>query len=470
MACIPGFLHDVFISYACADDVNADGLIGNFWTLLTHALKAEGLKMKEDDPAGVDVFLDRRRLEAGADLTEQVLTSARGSAIFVAFHSPAYVASSWCLQEAREFSGIYDPRWPKLHGRLFVVSLGKKGSPAGSPVEALRSRRFRRFYYVNADGRDFPFEPAPHAQPAQRNEDGYNLKEEATLLAREIAATLTEMRKEAPMPQVFLADTSAARREQAEDIKNWLVQQQALVLRVSPNDEDWEKQSRELIARADLFVDLHEPAPHEPGRRQAELAAELKKKRIRWVSRGELSPREAQPMMDEMTLIEETLESFKESLRSELTLPSERHKPPTASAPAGGAGRNSIAEAMVLVVGAETDLSLLETIESKLDEFGCGRDSLISKDVIEVPDTWNEELKDRLKNQPAVLVFVDGECSGAWADKRLRDLLMLLRDAAPRARAALCVFPPPKARRFRPRPSEVSRLEPAQLEKLRELF
>ncbi len=190
MAFVPGFLHDVFISYACADDENAEGLIGHFAKLLSNALRAQGLRLHDVAvpdgvdvfldrqrfsnalraqglrlhdvavPDGVDVFLDRQRLRAGSDLTEQVLTAARSSAVFIAFHSPAYVESSWCRREAGEFIGNYDARRPKLDGRLFVVALGKRGAPPESPVEALRSRRFRRFYSVNLDGKDFPFEPA----------------------------------------------------------------------------------------------------------------------------------------------------------------------------------------------------------------------------------------------------------------------------------------------------------------------
>ena len=64
MAYVPGYLHDVFISYACADD--SEGLIRGFWKLLTDAIYARGLRLKSEDyPNGVDVFLDRRSLSSG---------------------------------------------------------------------------------------------------------------------------------------------------------------------------------------------------------------------------------------------------------------------------------------------------------------------------------------------------------------------------------------------------------------------
>lgn len=407
---VPGFLHDVFISYACADDEQADGLIGHFAKLLGNGLRAQGLRLHDAAmPDGVDIFLDRQRLQAGADLTEQVLTAARSSAVFIAFHSLAYVESSWCRREAAEFIGNYDACRPKLNGRLFVVSLGKRGAPSESPVEALRSRRFRRFYSVNADGKDFPFEPAMDGQPAEKNEDGYSLKQEALELSREIADTLRAMREESPAPRVFLADTSPARQAAADDVKNWLLQHQVLVLRAAPWDGDWEKESREMIGRADVFVDLHEATPHAPAAAQAQLAKTLGKRRVRWLPRGELAAEAAQALMQETDVIEETLEDFKEALHRLLTQPGERHKAAVVAPNDTGVAAGEL----VLLVAAKKDEAFLAALEQKLDEIGCGRDAFVSEDVIENPDTWRKDLQALLDfHGPAGVVFVDGACEG----------------------------------------------------------
>lgn len=480
MAFIPGYLHDVFISYACADDALADGLIGNFWTLLTKALCAEGLRLKEDQADGVDVFLDRRRLHAGNDLTEQVLTAARCSAVFIAFHSLAYVGSSWCQREAAEFSGMYDPRWPRLDGRLFVVALGRGGSPAQSPVQALRSRRFRRFFYVNADGYDFPFEPDLPGKTVQKNEDGYHLKEEVIMMAREIAKTLKKMREESPAPRVFLADTSEAGRAQAEDIKNRLIQEQALVFRASSWSGDWAAESRDLIAQADLFIDIHEKVPQDVSMAQVCLAKDLQKPRITWLPRGQLNSDDAQKLMAQTTVIEGKLEEFKEALPSLLAQPSARHKPAPVPGPGTGNVNTAALNALILVVGANKDESLVTLIEEKLDRLGCGRDAFLSEDVLENPDTgtWQRGLQKilNLYDNPragvlAGVVFVDGDCNGPWADQRLRDLVVLLSDAAPRTKQALCTFPPPvKPRRYRPPKGLVKRIDGGQLDELKELL
>ena len=459
MAYVPGYLHDVFISYACADD--SEGLIRGFWKLLTDAIYARGLRLKSEDyPNGVDVFLDRRSLSSGDDLTEQVLTSARSTAVFISAHSLAYMASSWCTQEAQEFTANYDPQRPKLNGRLFVLSLSEEGSPAKSPIDALRSRRYRRFFYVHEDGGDFPFNPEDRDQT---NPDGYTLREEALRLAGEIADTLEEMKKETPSPRVFIAETT--RTAQAEDMKRWLVQQQVVVMRASGAEE-----SRAMIETADVFVDLYEPTPTPTAVEQMKVASELKKRRIRWLPRGELAADKAQAMMTETQLIEETLEDFKDILKGMLKQPSERHK---ASAPAAQAQVAQNAETMVLLVGANSDLPCIEDLEKQLDDLQCGRDSFLSDDTSADAAAWREDLRGLLElHNPNGVIFVDGQCAGPWRDVRLRDLMLLLRDAAPRAKPALCAFPPPAKpnRRYRPPAGKVFLFDSQNLDKVKELL
>ncbi len=288
-------------------------------------------------------------------------------------------------------------------------------------------------------------------------------------MAREMADTLEAMRKESPAPRVFLADTSPARQSAAEDIKSWLVQHQVLVLRAAPWDGDWEKESRELIRQADLFVDLHEGAPHAPAVVQAQLAKTFGKQRMRWLPRGELAADAAQALVNETQAIEETLEDFKEALYRQLTQPGERHKP---AAPVVAGTADTIASELVLLIAAQKDEGCLTPLEQKLDEIGCGRDAFVSEDLIQNPDNWRKELQALLElHRPASVVFVDGACEGPWADKRLRDLVLLLRDAAPHAKPALCTFPPPnKLRRYRPPAAQVVRLDATQLDRLKELL
>jgi len=203
----------------------------------------------------------------------------------------------------------------------------------------------------------------------------------------------------------------------------------------------------------------------------------LKIPRVRWLPRTETLGADAAALLAETRVIAETLETFKEELQRLLARPTDRHRPPPDPVPDigngdGNAAATAVTNAMVLVIAAESDEPYLADIERALDQIGCGRDSFVSGETMPVPDTWRAELQDLLQlHNPAAVVFVDGQCSGAWADKRLRDLMMLLGDAAPRAERALCIFPPPiKPRRYRPPAGQVRKLDHTQLDRLYQLL
>ncbi len=474
MAYAPGFLHDVFISYACANDPHGTGIIGTVATLLTEKLAAEGLR-GEGEGDEVDVFLDRRRLTHGADLTDQVLTEARCSAVFLAFHSPAYDASPWCRREAAEFSANYDGNRRNLDGRLFVASLDKRCLPTKSSAEALRSRLFVPFFYLNRDKQDFPFLPIHAEQDEPRNPVGHSLSEAVKMLASEIADTLRTMRKSPPARRIFLADTSPARSAQAEDIKSWLGQKQAMVLRASGGAEGWLEESRGLIRQADVFVDVQEAVPSPVALEQGRLADELQKRRVRWVPRGELGADAVLALPAGIEPIEEPLENFKAALLQRLGQRSAVFRPAAEAfkeALRADPAADPVGSALVLLVGAEKDKPHVAQVQRKLAEIGCGCDAFMAADRVAKPDKWKAQLKAQLALGPAGVVFVDGDCDASWADQRRRDLFkFLLPDVAPGARAALCVFPPPDKERFyHPPPALVTRLADTELDRLRDVL
>ena len=98
MAFVPGFKHDVFISYAHFDnepDTQDVRWVSRFQADLKTALRQR---------LGVDpeIFFDTRNLQAHHDLT--ILTdNAQQSAIFLAIFSPSYVKREWTLKELEAF-------------------------------------------------------------------------------------------------------------------------------------------------------------------------------------------------------------------------------------------------------------------------------------------------------------------------------------------------------------------------------
>src|SRR4051812_16710983 len=89
VAYVPGFDHDIFVSYCHGDDRS---WIRNFYELLTAALKEQlGIEPK--------VWIDEATLEASKDFRNEIPESILKSALFLFLPSNQYVRSSYCVEQ-----------------------------------------------------------------------------------------------------------------------------------------------------------------------------------------------------------------------------------------------------------------------------------------------------------------------------------------------------------------------------------
>jgi hypothetical protein len=113
MAVVPGFKHDVFISYAHFDnesDTQDIRWVSRFQADLKTALR-------QRLGAEPDIFFDSRNLQAHDELT--ILTdNAQKSAIFLAVFSPSYVKRQWTIKELEAFDQVASDR-----NRIVTVEL-----------------------------------------------------------------------------------------------------------------------------------------------------------------------------------------------------------------------------------------------------------------------------------------------------------------------------------------------------------
>lgn len=101
MAYIPSFEHDVFISYAHAD--NSDGeRVSAFHRDLVHRLTTR-LGARAFHKPQEWVFFDRCGLKAGDEFSPKLERSARRSAIMVSLISPSYLQAQFCISETEWF-------------------------------------------------------------------------------------------------------------------------------------------------------------------------------------------------------------------------------------------------------------------------------------------------------------------------------------------------------------------------------
>jgi hypothetical protein len=117
---VPGFDHDVFISYAQVDDIpefGPKGWVSTFVELLIHRL-ARVIGRSDN----FDVWMDRNRLGAELPVDANIAGSLKKTAILVSFLSNGYFASPWCSKEREAFLKAANPLSSRV-SRLFVVEL-----------------------------------------------------------------------------------------------------------------------------------------------------------------------------------------------------------------------------------------------------------------------------------------------------------------------------------------------------------
>lgn len=103
---VPGYEQDVFISYAHVDDrpfdaTGRDESPGWVAVLVRHL--ENYLAQEVGRAEGFTVWKDKYNLHGNDTLTVEITAKLERSAIFIAILSPSYLASTWCLDEARLF-------------------------------------------------------------------------------------------------------------------------------------------------------------------------------------------------------------------------------------------------------------------------------------------------------------------------------------------------------------------------------
>jgi TIR domain-containing protein len=101
MAYVPSFEHDIFISYAHADNgatERVSAFVRDLVQRLTLRLGARAFHKPQDW-----VFFDRPGLKAGDEFSPKLERSARRSAVLISLLSPSYLQAPFCIRETEWF-------------------------------------------------------------------------------------------------------------------------------------------------------------------------------------------------------------------------------------------------------------------------------------------------------------------------------------------------------------------------------
>ena len=120
MAFVPGYDHDIFVSYAHVDNQTLPGVKNGWVTTLVEGLRIE-LSRKLGRSQDLSLWMDHQ-LAGNVRITPEIMGNLQKSATLLFILSPGYLASEWCNREQRTFLKAMQER-VRSRTRVFLVDL-----------------------------------------------------------------------------------------------------------------------------------------------------------------------------------------------------------------------------------------------------------------------------------------------------------------------------------------------------------
>jgi hypothetical protein len=188
---VPGFEHDIFISYAQVDNEPVFGTEKGWVSSLADGLRIL-LARKLGRADAFSLWMDVSSLSRHKAVTSEIESTLRRTATLILVLSPGYLASKWCQQEREAFLSALGGQ---PGSRVFVVELTKTES-AEKP-EVLRDFLGYRFWSQEGD-RKLPRTlgyPEPNPKDPKHQPYYHILDELADDLARELKRLKSSVKK-----------------------------------------------------------------------------------------------------------------------------------------------------------------------------------------------------------------------------------------------------------------------------------
>jgi hypothetical protein len=448
MAYVPGFEHDVFVSYAHADDVLDAS--GHRWvTSLVDRLK-EALRQRLSGTTELRWFFDTHALHSNHQL-EEVVAAARRSACFLAIASRSYAERPWTQRELSAFVGAAgDTR------RLFAVERLPLDSGEGYP-DPLDSHKRLPFWRLPGPDSATPMPISPTLDAALFHQRVHDLAEQlrGQLRALRAQAGVTDQPRVAAAVAtrpttartVLLAQVTDDLEPARDELRRYLGQFGTTVL---PSDdypgggEAFRAAFAEDLARSQLFVQLLGPYPGRAPRdlpegyaaHQHEAARAQGLEVLQW-RRPDLDPATVSDLrhrglLQGETVIADSFETFKAEVRG-------RAERPPNGAPARGASAHP---SLVFINADAEDLPIARELKA---EFQRHRIPVSLPAPGDFGEATRLDLEENLVECSA-LILVYGQATPVWVRGQLRlfNKLRGRRSNPPRVLAVYAGPPAPK--------------------------
>lgn len=245
MAWVPGFEHDVFVSYAHVDDQFVAPETLGWVSRFVNELKAF-LPPRLGRAEGLSVWCDPR-IRGSADVDREIVAAIESSAVFVCVLSTGWLASGYCARELAAFTAAVERQAsgspPAIQSRavkLLLSNVAREDQP--SPIDGQNGHRF--FAVDPATSVDERFRRTEEKDADQRH---WKALHAMTWDVAEILRALAEARgrstADAPplpararstAPRVFLAEVTDDMDERREELRASLAQKGLAVIPDAP--------------------------------------------------------------------------------------------------------------------------------------------------------------------------------------------------------------------------------------------
>ncbi len=419
MPIIPGFKHDVFLSYAHIDDEPIPGSTEGWVTTLVNNLQWQLAQLcGRRDAFGL--WMDRD-LARHVDFPPQILSSLRDSAILMVIFSPGYLASDWCLRERKTFLNEVKKRRDQGSG-VFIVE--RDQVPLEERPEELEGLIGYEFW-------EAPLGRPPRILGYPNRTDAYfdKLNDLARGLHKELVRLKGECIGGAPPPPdnrpvIFLAEVTDDLDKQRDQVKRYLDQHG---LRVLP-DGWYPRDAQAFQEAADRDLSLCTAFVQLLGRfrgrsllgssfsyvaMQQQRAIAARKPILQWrdpgLDLGLIDDSEHRALIEGGTVQAVDLETFKR----EIVKSTEQAKEPQ-QRPAG--------QPFVFVDIGHEDLSIAENLYEILERHGCAYAIPMQEGKA---DAVRKDLEANLLDCDGLIV-VYGQIPEVWVREQLRQWRKML--------------------------------------------
>ncbi len=439
MAYVPGYQHDVFVSYAHIDNEPLVGAAEGWVSTLVRNLETVLRQKLGDRERRLDVWMDHE-LTGNRPFAGDIQAALERTAILLVILSPGYLSSDWCREERDTFRRLVSSR-AHAGSRVFVVHrdrIDRQGLP--TEFDGLLGYRF---WVEDGQARIPRTLGVPVPTPAEL--EYYSRVNQLALEVADELRRIAEGGASPPavaQPTVFLAEVTDDIEPRREEVRRYLAQ---LGFEVLPAHDYPRGEARAFetavaadLARSRLFVQLlsgvvgRKPAIAPKGFpvRQYELACAAGVPILQWRTR-EATPDTVEDADQQAILRLDTvracgIEEFKQAVLEEA-----RREPAAARAPRG--------ELLLFVDSEEADRALAQRVGDYLLANGIGFAAALRAGS---PEEIRKDLERSLEECDGLLL-VYGAASPSWVRSRLRQCRKMVGQRAEPPVALAVVEGPP---------------------------